>query len=415
MRASCSLTAGASRCRGSRRGRLALGGARWGAAGPVAAVALGVVCSLIGSESTLRAGDDRGDVRVVLISVDGLRPDAVSESTSPRIFELGRLGVSAADARSQPPTYTIPNHTSMLTGLIPFTHGFEMIRDPGDDVYIESGVPELLAGAGRSVGLYLSKWKLRHLAKQGTYDRLVLEDDNTSNAAVESFEADWASPLSTVDFAFVHITEPDVAGHADGWMSEPYFESVRVADDHVGRILDAIAASEFADSTYVLLTSDHGGEGRSHFQFIDSVIQIPFFAVGPGVPVGTVRHRVVGTHDCAPTVLELLDVDVPGAMEGESLARVLRGDYPVYRRGDATVNGRVDLSDAIQILSHLFLGFSQLCLAAEDVDSDGDLSIVDAIRLLSFLFLGGEAPPEPFDECARLELGAPLWCENDCP
>jgi hypothetical protein len=68
----------------------------------------------------------------------------------------------------------------------------------------------------------------------------------------------------------------------------------------------------------------------------------------------------------------------------------------VYVRGDATRDGRVDISDAIRILGALFLGSALPCLDAADTNDDGQLNITDAIYLLGFLFLGGPEPPPPF-------------------
>src|SRR5262245_49499014 len=107
-----------------------------------------------------------GRERVLLISVDGLRADAVRPEWMPRLSELGRQGVSTLKARSLPPTSTIPNHVSMLTGLTPATHGVEEMSDPGDFV-VNDTVLERAHSAGLSVGIYLSEPRLRLLAKPG--------------------------------------------------------------------------------------------------------------------------------------------------------------------------------------------------------------------------------------------------------
>jgi PKD repeat protein len=68
---------------------------------------------------------------------------------------------------------------------------------------------------------------------------------------------------------------------------------------------------------------------------------------------------------------------------------------PVFLRGDANGDGRVDISDAIAILNSLFLGTFHIdCQDAADVDDNGRLELTDTIRILNFLFLSGP-PPEP--------------------
>lgn len=55
----------------------------------------------------------------------------------------------------------------------------------------------------------------------------------------------------------------------------------------------------------------------------------------------------------------------------------------------------LDLTDAVTILGHLFLGGSIPCRDAADADNSGDADLTDAIRILWYLFLGGEPLPDP--------------------
>lgn len=63
-------------------------------------------------------------------------------------------------------------------------------------------------------------------------------------------------------------------------------------------------------------------------------------------------------------------------------------------RGDADLNGRLELTDAVNVLSFLFLGGElRSCLAIADATGNGALDLTDPISVLNFLFLGGPAPP----------------------
>jgi len=67
-----------------------------------------------------------------------------------------------------------------------------------------------------------------------------------------------------------------------------------------------------------------------------------------------------------------------------------------FRRGDATSDGKADISDAIAILGRLFLGgAAPTCPDAADAGDSGVLDVTDPIYLLGFLFLGGAAVPDP--------------------
>jgi hypothetical protein len=84
-------------------------------------------------------------------------------------------------------------------------------------------------------------------------------------------------------------------------------------------------------------------------------------------------------------ILNLLEVLAPEEPKG-----------PFFVRGDSDSNSRLELTDAIQILNFLFLGFlAPVCRDAADSDDNGVLEITDAVRTLNFLFLGTGQPPAP--------------------
>jgi hypothetical protein len=89
-----------------------------------------------------------------------------------------------------------------------------------------------------------------------------------------------------------------------------------------------------------------------------------------------------------------------------------------FRRGDADVNGSVNITDSVRILNVLFLGIGVItCDDAADADDNGSVNITDAVRILNVLFLGlGTIPapgaetcgPDPTDEgisCASYPAG----------
>jgi hypothetical protein len=81
---------------------------------------------------------------------------------------------------------------------------------------------------------------------------------------------------------------------------------------------------------------------------------------------------------------------------------------PRFVRGDADVNGRVEITDAIRTLNFLFLGTGELpCRDAADADDNGRLEITDAIRLLNYLFLGTGVIPPPAPS-------RPSYLPSDC-
>ena len=71
-----------------------------------------------------------------------------------------------------------------------------------------------------------------------------------------------------------------------------------------------------------------------------------------------------------------------------------------FLRGDANVDGRFDISDAVFTMRMIFLGDPPRgCDDAADVDDSGTLNITDGIYGVRFLFLDGVPPASPFEVC----------------
>ena len=84
----------------------------------IAAVIFGLVLSLA-------CTDGRHPDHVVLISIDGFRPDFYQDTTwpAPMIQQMAQEGVQADAVRGVFPSETYPSHTTMITGAFPKDHG----------------------------------------------------------------------------------------------------------------------------------------------------------------------------------------------------------------------------------------------------------------------------------------------------
>ncbi len=84
-----------------------------------------------------------------------------------------------------------------------------------------------------------------------------------------------------------------------------------------------------------------------------------------------------------------------------------------FLRGDANADGRIDISDPVFLLRHLFQGGPRLtCADSGDADDDGDLNISDSVRVLGLLFRGGLPLPAPGRECGPDLTGDELSCAS---
>lgn len=257
---------------------------------------------------------------LVIISIDGLRPDAISRYPAHTLRRLMREGAYATSAQTISPSKTLPSHTSMLTGLPPSAHGVTWNSDQtGTRGRVEATtIFEQAKAVGLRTAAFFSKSKFHHLQKPGTLDHTEAPRGFEFLMATETVEAVVRYLRhERPHLLFVHIGEPDYAGHTFGWMSFAYGWAVRRADGAVTRVLEAADAA-FGEGNYtVILTADHGGHGRTHGSDDPRDMLIPWIAWGRGVRPGELTGRQPRTMDTAATGLWLLGVERPAAWVGE--------------------------------------------------------------------------------------------------
>jgi predicted AlkP superfamily pyrophosphatase or phosphodiesterase len=269
---------------------------------------------------------------LVLISIDGLRPDVISETRTPNLAALIARGSYCGEARTITPPVTLPSHTAMLTGLDHNHHGVTW-NDFRPGSIAHPTLFSIAKTAGRSTAMLFAKNKFHYLVTPGAVDFVfgpppgVYGDAATSAEALAAvFEREWARRRFAV--TFVHFREPDESGHKQMWLSPEYMNAVETADRAVGRIARAIAKARAWDRTVLIVTSDHGGAGNTHAAPIPENLAIPWLCVGSRVPRGTRIHRTIMTYSTTPTALALLGIPVPGGLDGDTVAEVFAPPPP---------------------------------------------------------------------------------------
>jgi arylsulfatase A-like enzyme len=288
-----------------------------------ATVALGVT-SLVGVAATYADAPQRGAVtnHVIIISIDGLRPDAIATFEARTLQRLMREGAYTLEAETIYPSKTLPSHTSMLTGLTPEQHGITWNTDQtgAHGVVSVPTIFELARAQGFRTAAFFSKSKLRHLAKPGSFDHVQAPQGLNAYPATQTVEdATRYMRFRRPNLTFIHIAEPDAAGHSFGWMGSAYRAAVRRADAAVNQVI-ASADATFGRGGYTLIvTADHGGNGNDHGSDHDDDMQIPWIAWGAGVSPGTLTVPI-RTMDTAATALWLLGVGEPAVWSGHAVA-----------------------------------------------------------------------------------------------
>jgi predicted AlkP superfamily pyrophosphatase or phosphodiesterase len=257
---------------------------------------------------------------VVLVSIDGLRPDAIATFKAPTLTRLVEEGSYTLTATTILPSKTLPSHTSMLTGEPPDRHGV-LWNNTFDDAPGTLEIPTIFSAArsnGYRTAAFFSKSKFSHLQVPGTLDYSQAPGGWfgrwSSAHTLEGVEAHLADHAPNL--LFVHLTDPDAAGHSYGWMSAQYGRGVLRADEAVKRLMKAADKAYGAGEYTLIVTADHGGNGKDHGSDNPLDVTIPWIAWGRGVTPGEITTRTVRTMDTASTVLFLLGVQTPGGWVG---------------------------------------------------------------------------------------------------
>lgn len=313
--------------------------------------------------AALSASGEAPRANVLLVTVDALRADRVSEKLTPAVAALARKGTRFGRAYTHAPL-TLPAHASILTGLLPPAHG---VRNNGfrlDTAVVT--LAEVLQDAGYRTGAFVggSALDARFGLSQGfeeyddRYD--VLQGPSGSSAfrqgarpasGVLADAAAWIGGQREPWFAWTHLRDPHPP-----YVS--YDQAVASADAALEAFLARFASGGALDRTLVVVTADHGeslgehGE-RTHGLFAyEGTLRVPLVFAGPGVPQRTVQAPAVSHVSIMPTVLELAGVTGPAA-DGMSLVPALRtggaGEHPIYfealdaalMRGGAPLTGVV--------------------------------------------------------------------------
>ena len=290
---------------------------------------------------------------VVLISIDGLRQDAIAAAPAKNLQEMIRKGTHCPESETIPLSLTLPSHASMLTGLDSTTHEVTWnVWRPG--FISRPTILSISSGAGLTTAALFAKDKLHYLlqpcsahwvygppvppgASAGSTNQEIHSDSRDPcgwagpwircEEIADAFCAEW--PQRTYHLTFVHLADVDITGHERGWMGREYLDAVLRVDYAVGRMMEAIRSSGRLSKTAVIVTADHGGSGRIHYSPMNNLEfrTIPWICVGPGVLAGGVIDRTVKIFDTAPTVLSFLGLPAPPELEGNSIPEVLGRGY----------------------------------------------------------------------------------------
>lgn len=269
---------------------------------------------------------------VIIIGVDGLSPRGVDEGITPHLNRLIGQGAYSFHARGVFPTSSSPNWASMIMGAGPEQHG---ITSNDWRLWSRAIMPSKEGSEGRFPSVFSEVRRFRPDARVSVvydwsgfgnlFDHDVVDvaadtegPEETMHRAVEEFK------YNRPDLLFVHIDHVDGAGHGNGWHTPEYFDAVKRADDRIGEMIDAIDDENAWGSTVLIITSDHGGVGKSHGGESMAELEIPWIIAGAGIANSREITRDINTYDTACTAAFLLGVPMHSSWVGKPISESFR-------------------------------------------------------------------------------------------
>ena len=227
-----------------------------------------------GSEPTIPKG------RVLVIGIDGVRPDALQIADTPAIDELITAGAFTkntkilGDRYRDNETISGPGWSSFLTGVWADKHGVNDNTFRGENydkyphffAYLKQAFPKAVTGSfvdWEPIDTFILRdADVREVCPASNKDSLSQKDEKLANKAAEFLAQQ--NPHAV----FVYFGQVDEIGHQDGFHpSVPsYLQALQTVDAHVAILVKAIQSRPeyLAENWLVVISTDHGGRGRKH-------------------------------------------------------------------------------------------------------------------------------------------------------
>jgi hypothetical protein len=367
---------------------------------------------------------------VIIVGVDGLSPRGLDEGVTPHMNRLLEQGSHTFQARGVFPTSSSPNWASMIMGAGPEQHG---ITSNDWRLWNRTILPSKEGSSGRFPCVFSETNRQRPDARIAVvydwggfgelFDHAVVDlnadtdgPEITMATAVREFKEHWPALL------FIHLDHVDGAGHGQGWHTPDYFDAVTRADDRIGDLLEAIDAADAWDSTVVIVTSDHGGVGRSHGGTTMAELEIPWIIAGAGIAPGRVITRDINTYDTACTAAHLLGLSQHPSWIGRPVTEALLTDssgegwdisgyLPAPR---LSVPGSLIVADGVQVAIDCESPKARITYTLDGSEPThastlyrGPITMTQTTSLRARAFLGDRASRETSDVYRLLQTDAP--------
>lgn len=246
--------------------------------------------------------------QVILISIDGLRPEFYlnKDWPAPILQHMAENGVHAKAVKGIFPSVTYPSHTTIISGKTPAEHGiyynapfepegatgrwyweyesiktptlFSLSRDAGlisaaiswpvtVGAPIDYNIPEVWSikeGEDRLAPIKINASPKGFIEEIETYATGKITETNFGNDGYFAREQKFASAASYIyekynpDLLAVHLISADHFQHTDGREGYMPKRAVSAVDAAIGQILETVERLGQLENTTFIITGDHG-------------------------------------------------------------------------------------------------------------------------------------------------------------
>jgi choline-sulfatase len=286
---------------------------------------------------------------IFLITIDTLRADHLhcygyQPIETPALDSLAKDGVRFSQAFTPSPI-TNTSHTSILTGLLPSSHGVtdfavalaptrptwaELLKKNGYHTAAFIGAvildsKTLAPGLDRGFDFYDNF--PQHPQTRARWGRVERRGMDVAQRAENWLTAHPAGP----HFIWVHLYDPHdpyepPAPYSEKYKNRLYDGEIAYADSALGNFISYLKRAHWYESAVMVVVGDHGeGLGEHHEEthgifLYDSTTHVPLILKLPSHrAAGEVVQSQVRTTDILPTILDLLRIPAPAHLDGQSL------------------------------------------------------------------------------------------------
>src|SRR2546425_12334970 len=307
---------------------------------------------LLGFFPRVSSGGERSNI--VLITLDTVRADRMGflgsrHGLTPQMDALARKGIVFERMYAQAPLTPVA-HASIFTGAYPQFHKMQDFgsRLPSSLPFL----PDLLHQGGYRTAAFVSSIILdprngfapgfergfdsydagfhRRHKGENRYQSVERRAEDTIARAVQWLDTNSPGPF----FLWIHLWDAHdpydpPAAYAKRFPSAPYDGEIAYLDASLGKLFSALQAKHLFESALIVVLSDHGEGLKQHVEsthgvfLYDETIHVPFILKLPQGKLGGKRVKArAGQVDVAPTILDIVQLPVPSAMQRSEERRV---------------------------------------------------------------------------------------------